>query len=159
MFSNYMIRIQPWITGLEVRNKLDLLRTCSVQWKFHKHLPNIETVSLSWIYKISQFGTQFHSGISIYFCGPLLHPITPFWKCWLILVTSGTIKLSIMSTTPQSTSQSTPMNPKLTPTVHCNPLHPSSHLILSTDSPENPDNPGMNTDQPPTGALRHPSPP
>ena len=45
----------------------------------------------------------------------LLHPITPFWKCWLIPVTSGAIKLSTMSTTPQSTSQSTPMRPKCTP--------------------------------------------
>jgi len=64
---------------------------------------------------------------------------------WLIWVTSGTIELSITSTTPQSTSQSTPMKPEPTPTVQCNTLHSPSHLVLSTDSSDNPDNPRMNT--------------
>ena len=82
----------------------------------------------------------------------LLYPITPFWQCWLIPVTLGTIKLRIVSMTPQSTSQSTLMKPELIPTVHCNPLHPSSHLILSMDIPDNLDNPGLNTDQPPSVA-------
>ena len=80
----------------------------------------------------------------------MLHPITPFWKCWLIPVTSSAIKLSIVFTTPQSTSQSALMKPKLTPTVNCNPLHPLSHLILSMDSLDNPDNPRPNTDFPPS---------
>src|SRR5882724_1479818 len=46
----------------------------------------------------------------------------------------------IVSMTPKSTSQSEPM-----PTVLCNPSHSSSHLILSTDSLDNPDNPRPNT--------------
>src|SRR5882724_11147077 len=51
---------------------------------------------------------------------------------------------------PQSTSQSTPMKPELTPTVCCIPSHPSSHLVLSMDSPDNPNNPRLNTNQPPS---------
>src|SRR5882724_2972132 len=65
-----------------------------------------------------------------------------------------------MSMTPQSTSQSTLMKPKPTPTVHCNSLHPSSHLILSMDSLDNLITLGqtpISSHQSPIGALGHPS--
>ena len=77
----------------------------------------------------------------------LLCSITPFWQFWLIPVTSGAIELRIAPMTPHSTSQSTPMKPKSMPTVHSDSLHSSSHLILSMDSLDNPDNPRLITDQ------------
>src|SRR5882724_13384859 len=52
--------------------------------------------------------------------------------------------------TPQFTSQSTLMKPEPMPTVHCDPLHSSSHLILSMDNLDKPDNPGPNTDHLPS---------
>src|SRR5882724_10219339 len=47
-------------------------------------------------------------------------------------------------------TQSTPMKPELTPTVRYNPPHPSSCLVFSTDSSDNPNNPGPNTNQLPS---------
>src|SRR5882724_1177521 len=55
-----------------------------------------------------------------------------------------------MSMALQSTSQSTPTKPKLTPISRHIPLHPSklSHLVHGQSS--QPDNPGPNTNQTPS---------
>ena len=85
-----------------------------------------------------------------------LLPITSFWQCWLIPVTSGAIKLNIMSMAPSPTP-----SPEKNQ-IHSNHLlHPSvSSNVVSSCSQTTPttlDQIPIGPHQLPTGALRHPS--